>query len=140
MPPAPLPDGRQGWALPLPADARVVHAGSIRDLGGVVAGAFENPAIVGDDAYLSSAAGLMSFGDIVETLNAQGHLVAAIEVPADIFATFFPGAEEMAQMMAYWQRYTSLGPGRDEAIALARRVSTTDSTDFATWAAQKMPV
>jgi uncharacterized protein YbjT (DUF2867 family) len=139
MPPSPLPDGSLGWALPLPADARVVHAGSIQDLGGVVAGAFDNPDLVGDGAYLSSAAALMSFGDMVDTLNAQGHAVAAVQVPAEVFATFFPGAEEMAQMMGYWQRYTYLGPGGDEAIALARRVSTTTSTDFTTWAAQNMP-
>jgi uncharacterized protein YbjT (DUF2867 family) len=139
MPPSPLPDGSQGWALPLPVDARVVHAGSIQDLGGVVAGSFDNPALVGDGAYLSSAAALMSFGDMVDTLNAQGHALAAIEVPAEVFATFFPGAEEMAQMMGYWKSYTYLGPGGDEAIALARRVSTTGSTDFATWAAQNMP-
>jgi uncharacterized protein YbjT (DUF2867 family) len=139
MPPSPLPDGRVGWALPLPAEARVIHAGSIQDLGGVVAGAFENPALVGDGAYLSSAASLMSFGDIVDTLNAQGHAVAAVQVPAEVFATFFPGAEEMAQMMGYWEDYTYLGAGGDEAIALARRVSTTSSTDFADWATRNMP-
>ncbi len=139
MPPSPLPDGTVGWALPLPTDERVVHAGSIQDLGGVVAGAFENPAVVGDGAYLSSAAALMSFGDMVDTLNAQGHALTAVQVPGEVFATFFPGAEEMVQMMGYWQRYTYLGPGGDEAIALARRVSATGSTGFATWAAQNMP-
>ena len=82
----------------------------------------------------------MSFDDIVQILNAQGPAVIAAHVPAEAFATFFPGAEEMGQMMAYWERYTYLGPGGDEAIALARRVSTTSSTDFAAWAAQNMPV
>ena len=139
MPPSPLPDGSLGWALPLPVDARVVHAGSIQDLGGVVAGAFDHAELVGDGAYLSSAAALMSFADMVDTLNAQGHSVTAIQVPAEVFATFFPGAEEMAQMMGYWQRYTYLGPGGDEAIELARRVATTSSTDFATWSARNMP-
>jgi len=61
MAPQPLPDGRTGWALPIPADARVVHAGTIADLGGVVAGAFDHPDIVGRGEYLSSAAGLLSF-------------------------------------------------------------------------------
>jgi uncharacterized protein YbjT (DUF2867 family) len=139
MRPSPLPDGSVGWTVSLPVDARVVHAGSIQDLGGVVAGAFESPDVVGDGAYLSSAAALMSFQDVVDVLNAQGTAVAAVEVPGEVFATFFPGAEEMAQMMGYWERYTYLGPGGDEAIALARRVSTTGSTDFATWAAQNMP-
>jgi hypothetical protein len=116
-----------------------VHAGSIQDLGGVVAGAFDNPELVGDGACLSSAAALMSFQDIVDTLNSQGHSVTATQIPAEAFATFFPGADEMAQMMGYWQHYTYLGPGGDEAIALARRVSTTPSTDFSTWAMRNMP-
>jgi uncharacterized protein YbjT (DUF2867 family) len=139
MPASSLPDGSRGWVLPLPPDARVVHAGSIQDLGGVVAGAFDNPELVGDGACLSSAAALMSFQDIVDTLNSQGHSVTATQIPAEAFATFFPGADEMAQMMGYWQHYTYLGPGGDEAIALARRVSTTPSTDFSTWAMRNMP-
>jgi uncharacterized protein YbjT (DUF2867 family) len=139
MPAQQLPDGRTGWALPLPGDARVVHMGSIEDLGGVVAGAFGNPEAVGAGSYLSSAAALMSFGDVVEVLNSQGHAVAVLQVPAEVFSSFFPGAEEMAQMMAYWEKHTYLGPGGDEAVAAARRVSTTPSTDFATWAKAHMP-
>jgi uncharacterized protein YbjT (DUF2867 family) len=135
----PLADGTLGWAMPLPRDARVAHMGAVADLGGVVAGAFENPELVGNGAYLSSAAALMSFGDVVDTLNSQGHALSYKEVPAEVFATFFPGAEELAQMMGYWQAYTYLGPGGEDAIALARRVSTTPSTDFPTWAATHMP-
>ena len=139
MPPQPLPDGSTGWALPIPGGARVVHMGSIKDLGGVVAGAFGNPEAVGAGSYLSSAAALLSFGDLVEVLNSQGHSLALVEVPAEVFATFFPGAEEMAQMMGYWQKHTYLGPDGEEAVAAARRVSTTPSTDFATWAKANMP-
>jgi uncharacterized protein YbjT (DUF2867 family) len=134
-----LPDGTRGWAMPLPRDARVAHMGTVADLGGVVAGVFENPDLVGDGAYLSSAAELMSFGDVVDTLNSQGHDLNYLEVPAEVFATFFPGAEEIAQMMGYWKDYTYLGPGGADAIALARRVSTTPTTDFATWAATHLP-
>jgi uncharacterized protein YbjT (DUF2867 family) len=134
-----LPDGTRGWAMPLPRDARVAHMGTVADLGGVVAGAFENPELVGDGAYLSSAAGLMSFGEVVDTLNHQGHDLNYQEVPAEVYATFFPGAAELAQMMGYWRAYTYLGPGGEDAIALARRVSTTPSTDLPTWAATHMP-
>jgi uncharacterized protein YbjT (DUF2867 family) len=140
MGPQTLQDGTPGWAMPLPRDARVAHMGTVADLGGVVAGAFENPDLVGDGAYLSSAAELMSFGDVVDTLNSQGHDLTYQEVPAEVFATFFPPASgELAQMMGYWQEYTYLGPGGEDAIALARRVSTTPITDFATWAAMHMP-
>lgn len=139
MSPQPLPDGRTGWALPIPADARVVHAGSIEDLGGVVAGALDHPESVGRGAYLSSAAGLMSFQYFADTLGAQGHSIAIVEVPPSVYATFFPGADEMAQMMGYWVKHTYLGPHADEVIAAARAVSTTPSTDFASWAAVHMP-
>lgn len=139
MAPQPLPDGRTGWALPIPPDARVVHAGSVTDLGGVVAGAFEHPDLAGAGEYLSSAAGLMSFQDLADVLNAQGHSVAVVGVPPEMYATFFPGADEMAQMMGYWMQHTYLGPTGDEAIAAGRRVSTTPPTDFATWAAANMP-
>jgi hypothetical protein len=60
---------------------------------------------------------------MVATLDAQGHDDAFQEVPAEVFSTFFPGAEEMAQMLAYWQEFTT---GR--------------ITDFATWASENMPV
>jgi uncharacterized protein YbjT (DUF2867 family) len=138
MAPQPLPDGRTGWTLPIPADARVVHAGSITDLGGVVAGAFEHPDTVGGGEYLSSAAGLMNFQDFADTLTSQGHSIAIIEVPPEVYAAFYPGADEMAQMMRYWVEHTYLGPDGADAIAAARAVSTTPSTDFDTWAAANL--
>jgi len=140
MAPQTLPDGSRGWALAMPRDARVVHAGSVADLGGVVSGAFENPDLVGAGAYLAPTPGLMSFGDAVDTLNEQGHDLSYQEVPAEVFRGFFPGAEEMLQMFGYWQEYTYLGPGAEAKIALARRVTTGQITDFATWAAVHLPV
>lgn len=140
MSPQPLPDGRTGWALPIPGDVQVVHAGSIEDLGGVVAGAFDHPEAVGTGAHLSSAAGLMSFQDFADVLGSLGRETAIVEVPPAVYATFYPGAEEMAQMMAYWAGHTYLGPDGDAMIAAAREVSTTASTDFPTWAAAHMAV
>jgi hypothetical protein len=139
MGPQKLPDGSRGWALALPRDACVVHMGSIDDLGGVVSGAFEQPELVGAGAYLAPTPGLMSFGDVLDTLNAQGHALTYQEVPAEVFRTLFPGAEEMAQMFGYWQDYTYLGPDADPKIALAHQVTTGQITDFATWAAAHLP-
>jgi len=118
----------------------VTHAGSISDLGGVVAGAFEQPEKVGQGAYLSSAAELVSFQDFADTLNAQGHEIAIVEVPPQVYANFYPGADEMAQMMGFWVEHNYLGPDGDRFIADARSVSTMPSTDFASWAAEHMPV
>lgn len=137
--PQPLQDGGTGWAVPIPADARVVHAASIADLGGLVAGAFESPDAIGSGAYLSSAAGLFSFDDFAAVLRDQGHSIAVAEVPPEVYADFYPGAEEMAQMMLYWVDHTYLGPDGDEAIAAAREVATLPPTSFADWASEQMP-
>jgi hypothetical protein len=80
----------------------------------------------------------MSFQDFADTLDTLGHSIAFLEVPSEVYATFYPGADEMAQMMGYWVEHTYLGPDGDDAIAAARAVSTTPSTDFATWAAVHM--
>lgn len=139
MAPQSLPDGTLGWALPLPADARVVHMGSIADLGGVVAGAFEHPETVGHGAYLAPSPGAMSFGDILAILNAQGRDLTYQQVPEAVFASMFPGAAEMAQMFGYWREHTYLGPHAEEEIALAHRVTTGQITDFTQWATTHLP-
>lgn len=137
--PQQLPDGRTGWAIPIPADARVVHAGSIADLGGVVAGAFEQPGAVGNGAYLAHAAELVSFDDFAQVLRGLGHSVDTLQVPPEVYATFYPGADEMAQMMLFWTEFTYMGPQGEDAIAAARAVATFDPTSFVDWAAQHMP-
>ncbi|MCX6390021.1 MAG: NmrA/HSCARG family protein [Solirubrobacterales bacterium] len=138
--PQPLQDGSTGWALPIPADARVIHASSISDLGGVVAGAFDSPDTVGAGAYLSSVAELVSFDDLAETLRGQGRSLATVEVPPEVYAGFYPGAEEIAQMMLFWTEHTYLGPSAEEAISAASAVATFQPTSFADWAAEHMPV
>ena len=137
--PSPLPTGELGWVIPIPADARVIHAASIEDLGAVVAGAFDKPDVVGHGTYLSSAAALMSFDDFAATLRSQGHDLAIAVVAPAVYATFYPGADEMEQMMSYWAAHTYLGPDGDAQIAAAREVSANAPTDFATWSAVHMP-
>ena len=137
--PQPLQDGSTGWALPIPADAQVIHAGSIADLGGVVAGAFDHPEMVGSGEYLSSAAALVSFDDFADTLRGQGHSLATMQVPPEVYGGFYPGAGEIAQMMLFWTEHTYLGPEGEEAISAGRAVATFAPTSFADWAAEHMP-
>lgn len=138
MAPHDLGDGRRGWALPLAADARVVHAGDIAELGLVVAGAFARPDRVGAGQVLSLAGDLLSFDAIVTTLGRLGRNVAYREVPPEAFARAFPGAEEMVQMTQYWSEFSYFGPGAAEKVALAREVAIGPFTPFATWAAVHM--
>jgi uncharacterized protein YbjT (DUF2867 family) len=133
-------DGSMGWTLPIDGNARVVHSGDITEFGRIVAGAFNNPDIAGGGQYLPLVGELLSYNDIVATLNKQGHAYTFNQVPREVFATFFPGAGELAEMFAYFEEYTYLGMKSDDRIALANKVAGTSPTDFATWARSNMPV
>ena len=87
-------DGSVGWAFPLDPDVRCLHMGDIRELGNIVAGAFAHPDEAGDGEYLPLVGDFMSFHEIVDTLNRQGHHFTVEQVPKEVFATFFPGAAE----------------------------------------------
>lgn len=131
MAPRDLGNGERGWVLPLERDDRVVHMGAVGDVGLVAAGAFAQPEDAGDGAVLAVAGGLYSFGDVADTM----HGATVRTVPAEVYAGFFPGADELAQMMLYWKAHTYMGPGAEPRIAHARRVATAPLTDLATWAA-----
>ncbi len=131
-------DGSMGWTLPIDADARVIHMGDITELGDIVVGALAQPTLAGSGQYLPLVGNLLSFGDIVSTLNGLGHRYTFNQVPADVFSTFFPGANELAEMFAYFEQHTYLGSASEEQIALARTVAGRIPTDFARWARANM--
>ena len=76
----------------------------------------------------------MSFNEIVDVLNRQGHNFSFTQVPADVFATFFPGAGEIAAMFRYFEAHTYLGSESRDRIALANQIVGRQPTKFATWA------
>src|SRR5450631_3170754 len=83
-------DGSVGWALPLDPDVRCLHMGDIRELGNIVAGAFAHPDQAGNGEYLPLVGDFLSFNEIVETLNRQGHNFSYKQVPKESFAGAFP--------------------------------------------------
>src|SRR3954463_9232979 len=101
-------DGSVGWALPLDPDVRCLHLGDIRELGNIVAGAFAHPDQAGHGEYLPLVGDFLSFNEIVETLNRQGHPLSYKQIPKEIFAGAFPGAAEIAEMIGYWEAHTYL--------------------------------
>jgi uncharacterized protein YbjT (DUF2867 family) len=133
-------DGSTGWTLPIDPDARVIHMGDISELGPIVVGALKQPNVAGAGQYLPLVGDLSSFGDVVSTLNRLGHAYTFTQVPAEVFATFFPGAGEFAEMFGYFERHTYLGAKSEDQIALARTVAGSDPTDFARWASANMLV
>ena len=128
------PDGSAAFALPLDPNVRCLHMGDIRELGNVVAGAFARPDEAGNGQYLPLVGDFMSFSEIIDTLNRQGHKVSFKRVPKEVFATFFPGAAEIAEMISYWEAYTYLGSDSSDRIALANKIAGQQPTKFAAWA------
>ena len=132
-------DGSVGWALPLDPDVRCLHMGDIRELGNIVAGAFAHPDEAGNGEYLPLVGDFLSFNEIVETLNRQGHKFSVKQVPKEVFATLFPGAAELAEMFGYWEAHTYLGSDSSDRIALANKIAGRQPTKFAAWAQVNFP-
>ena len=135
-----LPDGSTGWALPLDPNVRCLHIGDIRELGNLVAGAFAHPDEAGHGEYLPLVGDFLSFNEILDTLNRQGHKFSFKRVPKEVFATFFPGAAEIGEMISYWEAHTHLGSDSSDRIALASKIAGRQPTNFSAWARQNFPV
>ena len=134
MAPQQQADGSMGWALPLDPSVRCIHMGDIRELGTIVAGALAHPDQAGHGEYLPLVGDFMSFNEIVDVLNRQGHNFSFTQVPADVFATLFPGAAEIAAMFRYFEAHTYLGSESRDRIALANKMAGRQPTEFSTWA------
>jgi hypothetical protein len=140
MAPRQQADGSMGWALPLDPSVRCIHMGDIRELGEIVAGAFVHPDQAGHGEYLPLVGDFMSFNEIVDTLNRQGHKFSFKQVPKEVFATLFPGAAELAEMLSYFQAHTYLGSDLHGRIELANKIAGRQPTKFSTWARVSFPV
>jgi uncharacterized protein YbjT (DUF2867 family) len=134
MTPQKQADGTAGWALPLDPEKRVIHMGDIAEIGPIVLGAFAQPELAGHGEHLPLVGDFLSFNEIIATLNRQGHKLSFKQVPREVFAGWFPGAKDVAAMLAYFEAHTYLGSNSRDAIALANRVSGRQPTKFAAWA------
>jgi hypothetical protein len=134
MAPQKQADGTAGWALPLDPERRVIHMGDITELGRIVAGAFAQPELAGHGEHLPLVGDFLSFNEIVDTLNRQGMKLSFKQVPREVFAGWFPGAEGIAAMLAYFEAHTYLGSDSRDAIALANKVAGQQPTNFSAWA------
>src|SRR5712671_2042014 len=133
-------DGTMGWALPIDPTVRGIHMGDITELGNIVAGAFAHPAKAGNGEDLPLVGDVMSFNEIVDTLNRQGHKFSFKQLPTEVFATLFPGAAEVAATFRYFQAHTYLGSDSHDQIALANEIAGRQPSNLATWAQAKFPV
>ena len=134
MAPQKQADGSAGWALPLDPERRVIHTGDVTELGRIVAGAFAQPELVGHGEHLPLVGDFLSFNEIIATLGRQGGKFSFKRVPREVFAGWFPGADDIAAMLAYFEAHTYLGADSRDAIALANKVAGQQPTKFAAWA------
>ena len=132
-------DGSMGWTLPLDPTVRSIHMGDITELGDIVAGAFAHPDQAGNGEYLPLAGDFMSFNEIVDALNRQGHKFTFKQVPKEVFAGFFPGAAHVAEMFGYFQAHTYLGSDSRDQIALANKIAGRQPTKFSAWVQVNFP-
>src|SRR5712671_3038359 len=133
-------NGSLGWALPIDPTVRSIHMGDITEIGSIVAGAFAHPDQGGNGEYLPLVGDFMSFNEIVDTLNRQGHEFSFKRVPREVFATLFPGAAEIAATFAWFEAHTYLGSDSGDRIALANKVAGRQPTKFSTWSRVNFPV
>jgi uncharacterized protein YbjT (DUF2867 family) len=133
------PNGSAGWTLPLDPTVRSIHMGDITELGDLVAGAFAHPDQAGHGEYLPLVGDFLNFNEIIDALNRQGNNFSFHQVAKEVFAGFFPGAAEIAQMFAYFQAHTYLGSDSREQIALANKVAGRQGTKFPAWARANFP-
>jgi uncharacterized protein YbjT (DUF2867 family) len=138
--PQKLTEGSVGWALPLDPDVRCIHMGDITEIGNMVAGAFAHPDQAGHGEYLPLVGDFMSFNEIVDTLNRQGHNFSFKQVPKEVYAGLFAGAAEIAETFSYFQAHTYLGSDSYDQIALANKIAGRQPTKFSTWARLSVPV
>jgi uncharacterized protein YbjT (DUF2867 family) len=132
-------NGSVGWALPLDPTVRVIHMGDITELGDLVAAAFAHPDEAGNGEYLPLVGDFLSFNEIVETLNRQGHDLSYKQVPKERFAGSFPGATEIAETFSYWEAHPYLGSDWSDQTALANKIAGRQPTKFSTWARVNFP-
>jgi uncharacterized protein YbjT (DUF2867 family) len=140
MAPQKQADGTTGWAVPLDPEKRVIHMGDITELGAVVVGAFTQPELAGNGEHLPLVGDFLSFNEIIAALNRQGHKFSFKQVPKELFAGWFPGAKEIAEMLAYFEAHTYLGADSRDAIAFANEVAGRQPTKFAAWARANLAV
>ena len=133
MGPQPKQDGTTGWTLPIDPNKKVIHMADINDLGKVVTGAFLNPEKVGNGSYLSLATELNSFNDILAAYKANGKDYSFTQVPGELFSTFFEGANEISEMMAYFEAHTYMAQNSDGQIALAKEVAGGNLNSLKNW-------
>ncbi|MCJ8155778.1 hypothetical protein MKJ01_18670 [Chryseobacterium sp. SSA4.19] len=79
------------------------------------------------------AAELNNFNDVLEVFKANGKDYRFTYVPAEIFSNFFEGAREVAELLAYFEAYSYMGPNSDNQVQKAKEISTEPFVSLNDW-------
>ena len=131
--PQDLGNGKKGWAMPLDPTKKVIHMADINDLGLVVAGALLSPEKVGNGEYLSVAAELNSFNDVLSAFKANGDIYEMMYVSEEEYSKMFEGAYEIAQTYKYFEAHTYMGPNSEGQITLAKETAGGNFNSLKNW-------
>ena len=134
MAPQPLPNGGRGWAVPMHPALRVIHAGDVTEVGRTVTAAFAAGDGLPDGCVLAVCGGRYSWNDFAKTLNALGHHLKAVQMPADVYAVSHPGAHEVRETFQSFAEHTYFGPQHKAHIRAAHAFVPGGFTSFADWA------
>jgi hypothetical protein len=63
-------------------------------------------------------------------------LMCPVPFCKEIFSGFFEGAKEIAEMLAYFESHTYMGPNSQTQIDLARKVAIAEFTSLDEWIKQ----
>lgn len=131
--PQPLPNGGRGWAVPMDPALRVIHAGDVTEVGRTVAAAFGAGDELPNGSVLAVCGGRYSWNDFIRTLNALGHHLEMVQVPADVYDRSYPTAPEVREMFQYFAEHTYFGPQHEAHIRAANALVPGGFTPFADW-------
>jgi len=83
-----------------------IDIGDVRELGPVVSNAFRNPKGWGNGEYIAVVGEQLPVSEILKALSNQvGTQVTLQSVPLEVYKTFFPGADEIADMFGWFDEY-----------------------------------
>ncbi|WP_175950877.1 NmrA/HSCARG family protein [Burkholderia sp. BCC0405] len=140
MAPQPTGNGNQKvLAVPMDIASKNIHAGDIHELGKLVRQVFDHPETAGQGQVLSLCADAYSWQGFADALNALGHNVVVNQVPGNVYDTFYPGADEVREMMSYFEEFSYFGPEADAKRARADALVEGKLTNFAEWVKVNMP-
>ncbi|KAF2078505.1 hypothetical protein CYY_000130 [Polysphondylium violaceum] len=117
-------DGSYSLSLPLDPSQGPMEIADINDIGPIVSGIFNDPKKFSGVAVPFQGS-VVTGEQIAEIISkTSGKKVSFNFVPPKVFATFFPGAEEMATMFQFYSEFGSF-PGKDVKIAQSLATQST---------------